>query len=210
MAEAGSDTGSGSPNQRETVEEWDAVYAGAPPWDIGRPQATFLRLAETGQLRGPLLDVGCGTGEHALMAEALGLEVTGVDVAPAAIRVAQRKAEDRKLAPRLLEWDALELASLGEHYVTVLDSGVFHVFNDEDRRRYVESLSSVTVSGGRYHMLCFSDRQPGDWGPRRVTQSEIRDSFSEGWHVESIEPAIFEITISPDGAQAWLAAIRRL
>ncbi len=144
------------------------------------------------------------------MAAGLGLTVTGVDLSPTAIRRAQHKAEERQLEVRFFEWNALELTALGERYDTVLDSGVFHVFDDEDRRRFVESLSAVTVPGGSYHLLCFSERQPGDWGPRRVTEGEIRDAFAEGWRVESVEPAVFELTTRPDGAQAWSAVIRRL
>ncbi len=141
------------------------MYAGTPPWDIGRPQPVFIRLAEAGAIRGRVLDVGCGTGEHVLMAAALGLEATGVDAAPTAIAAAQRKARDRDLAARFLEWDALELAELGEQFDTVLDSGLFHVFDDERRARYVEALATVARPGGSYLMCCFSDRQPGAWGP---------------------------------------------
>ncbi len=59
-------------------------------------------------------------------------------------------------------------------------------------------------------MMCFSDREPGDWGPRRVTQAELRSAFADGWSVESIEPARFEVNIDPNGAQAWLSTVRRL
>ena len=59
-------------------------------------------------------------------------------------------------------------------------------------------------------MLCFSDHMPGGWGPRRVTQQEIRSSFSEGWRVDSIEPAELEINVEPLAALAWLSVITRL
>ncbi len=58
-------------------------------------------------------------------------------------------------------------------------------------------------------MLCFSDRQPGDWGPRRVSRAEIEASFTDGWRIESIEDSRIEITIDPEGALAWLAVIAR-
>jgi cyclopropane fatty-acyl-phospholipid synthase-like methyltransferase len=197
------------PKPIESGHDWEASYAGVPPWDIGRPQPVFLRLASSGQLHGRVLDVGCGTGEHALMAAALGLSVTGVDVAPTAIRAAQRKAEDRKLDVRFVEWDAFDLPGLGEHFDTVLDCGVFHVFDDDERRRFVDALRSVTVAGGRYHMLCFSELEAGDWGPRRVTEREFREAFADGWHVESLERAVLDLTTRPDGAQAWSATVRR-
>ena len=191
------------------AEDFDALYAGTPPWDIGRPQPAFLALAEAGAIRGRVLDVGCGTGEHVLMAAGLGLEATGLDAAPTAIEAARRKARDRGLTARFLVWDARRLAELGERFDTVLDSGLFHVFADEDRPRFVDGLRTVVNPGGRYLMLCFSERQPGLWGPRRVTRADIRASFADGWRVDAIEPARFDVTIDPNGAHAWLARITR-
>lgn len=189
------------------ANEFDALYAGTPPWDIGRPQAAFLRLAEADALRGRVLDVGCGTGEHALMAAGLGLEATGIDAAPTAIDLARRKARERSLDARFFVWDALDLPSLDEQFDTVLDCGLFHVFDDDDRSRFVESLRAVVSADGRYYMLCFSDRVPGDRGPRRVREEEIRTSFAKGWRVESIEASTMEVTLLPEGLAAWLAVI---
>jgi SAM-dependent methyltransferase len=190
-------------------DEFDAMYAGTPPWDIGRPQPAFLELAEAGALRGRVLDVGCGTGEHALMAAALGFPATGIDAAATAITIAESKARDRQLSARFLVGDALELGALGEQFDTVLDCGLFHIFDDDDRPRFVDSLRAAIPAGGRYFMLCFSDRQPGDWGPRRVTEGEIRATVADGWTVDVIEPTRIDITIDPEGAQAWLVALTR-
>ena len=190
--------------------DFDVMYTATPPWDIGRPQPAFVELAQAGVLRGKVLDVGCGTGEHALLAAGLGLDATGVDTAEAAIGMAEGKARDRGLTARFLVWDALELASLAEQFDTVLDCGLFHVFEDDDRARFAASLRAAVPVGGRYHMLCFSDRQPGDWGPRRVTKNEITSSFADGWHVDGIDPATLHITIDPAGAVAWRAAITRV
>jgi cyclopropane fatty-acyl-phospholipid synthase-like methyltransferase len=185
------------------------MYAGTPPWDIGRPQPAFLELAETGAVRGRVLDVGCGTGEHALMAAGMGLDATGVDSAPTAIELAKRKARERNLEARFLVWDALDLGSLGEVFDTALDCGLFHVFDDDGRRRYVESLRSAIPTGGRYFMLCFSDEEPGDWGPRRVTEREIQDVFAEGWTIDAIVAARLHVTFDPAGAQAWRVSVTR-
>lgn len=189
---------------------FDEMYAGTPPWDIGRPQPALLELAHQGAFRGHVLDVGCGTGEHALLAAQLGLEATGIDSAPRAIEIARSKARERGLKARFEVWDALELGELGSRFDTVADSGLFHVFDDEQRIRFVRSLSAVTLPGSRYLLLCFSEHAPGTFGPRRITQEEIRSSFAEGWKVESIAPAKMAVTFSPDGMPAWRATIARI
>jgi cyclopropane fatty-acyl-phospholipid synthase-like methyltransferase len=143
------------------------------------------------------------------MAARLGHEATGIDTARTAIAIAQGKARDRGLTARFLVWDALQLSGLNEQFDTVLDSGLFHVFDDDDRARYVDSLRAVLPPGGRIYMLCFSDRQPGDWGPRRLTQYEIKASFRDGWQVDSIEASKIDINIDPNGALAWRVSISR-
>jgi SAM-dependent methyltransferase len=193
--------------------DWDASYTGEtpPPWDIGRPQPAFVRLAEAGLLAGRFLDPGCGTGEHTLLAAAHGAEALGVDIASTAIEKAQRKAAERGIAARFEVGDGLALDRLGLTFDTVLDSGVFHVFDDEDRARYVASLASVMVPGGRTYLMCFSDRQPGDWGPRRVRREEIETAFADGWAVVDIVDESFDLTGQYAAtAAAWFATIERL
>lgn len=192
------------------ANDFEAIYASStPPWDIGRPQQVFERLARAGDLTGKVLDVGCGTGEHAMLAASAGLEAVGVDISPKAVELASAKAVARGSTARFVVWDALRLAELGEQFDTVLDCGVFHVFDDQDRARFVASLASVVRPAGRYHMLCFSERQPGDWGPRRVTEAEIRASFADGWHVDAVEPAVLEVNLDPPEVLAWHSSITR-
>jgi cyclopropane fatty-acyl-phospholipid synthase-like methyltransferase len=192
---------------------WDSAYeAGSlAPWDIGRPQPAFVRLADGGLLSGRVLDAGCGSGEHALLAAARGADVVGVDVSPRAIERARRKAGERGLAVRFEVADALSLGELGLMFDTVIDSGLFHVFDDADRVRYVTSLASVLPPGGTCYLMCFSDRQPGSLGPRRVRQEELHAAFSDGWAVISIVADAFDVNpgLGTPTAQAWLATIRR-
>ena len=197
-----------------TTPSWDDSYAGdvPAPWDIGRPQPAVVRLAEQGLLAGRVLDSGCGTGEHTLLAAAHGADATGVDVSGLAIGRAREKAAERGLVARFETGDVLRLADLGLTFDVIIDSGVFHVFDDEDRVRYVASLASVLRPGGHCYLACFSDRQPGTWGPRRVSQDELRAAFSRGWTVASIEAATFEVNearIGVSSVQAWLAVLER-
>lgn len=189
--------------------DFDEYYLGTAPWDIGRPQRAFTKLARAGLVSGTVLDVGCGTGEHALLAASIGLRATGIDSSPAAIDAARKKAAARRLDVTFLVADALELHRLGTMFDTVIDCGLFHNFTDDDRARFVESLRSVVPPGGLYHMLCFSDRHQGDLGPRRIAQAEIRTAFAQGWQVLSIEASAYERTISAGAAYAWLASMAR-
>jgi len=188
---------------------FEDAYAGTPPWEIGRPQPALEVLGLDGELRGHVLDAGCGTGEHALMAAALGLRATGVDGSPTAISKAEAKARERGLDVRFVVGDVRDLGALGGPFDTVLDSGCFHTFDDDDRGAYVSSLGSVIPPGGRYFMLCFSDRQPGVLGPRRISQAEIEEAFADGWRVDAIEAAVMETT----GARevfAWRVSATRI
>jgi SAM-dependent methyltransferase len=196
----------------DATASWDAVYAeDAAPWDIGRPQPAFVRLADDGEISSPVLDSGCGTGEHALMLAARGLEATGVDLSPTAIARARQKAADRGLAVTFEVADVLELGRLERRFATIVDNGVFHVFDDEERARYVRSLAAALEPGGVLHLMCFSENEPGTFGPRRVTRAELHDAFADGWTLERIEPAIIEVRPdwAPGAAQAWLAKIIR-
>ena len=194
--------------------DWDTVYVAGtpPPWDVGRPQPAFVRLADRGALRGHLLDAGCGTGENALLAAAHSADVVGVDVSPTAIARARAKAAERGLSARFEVADALHLSQLGLTFDTVIDSGLFHVFDDENRASYVASLASVLRSGGSCYLMCFSDLQPGTFGPRRVRKDEIISAFSGGWSVTGIEADEFVVNrgLGIAAARAWLATIRRL
>ncbi len=196
-----------------THPDWDDSYTAAEPapWDIGRPQPAFARLAGDGLLRGRLLDSGCGTGENTLLAAAGGADAIGVDIAATAIGRARAKAAERHVTARFEVADVLDLGRLGLTFDTIIDSGVFHTFDDGDRARYVASLASVLRSGGHCYLMCFSDRQPGDWGPRRVRRDELIAAFSEGWMVAGITADTFDINPGFGGttAQAWLATLVR-
>jgi cyclopropane fatty-acyl-phospholipid synthase-like methyltransferase len=156
------------------------------------------------------LEVGCGTGEHTLMAASLGLDATGIDLATNALHAAQGKARDRGLTTRFLRQDARQLGEFGESFDTVLDCGLFHIFADADRITFVESLSSAVVPGGRYFMLGFSDQQSGDWGPHRLAREDITTAFAQGWRVDSLEPATIEVSTEPDGIRSWLLTATRI
>ena len=183
-------------------------YLGTPPWDIGRPQAEFVRLAGEGAIRGKVLDIGCGTGEHAILFSRYGTEVWGIDSAPLAIEKARRKAETRGAKVRFEVEDALSLGKLGARFDTVTDCGLFHIFSDRERPLFVNSLRSAMEPKATYFMLCFSTKEPTDWGgPRRVSDLEILNTFRHGWKVNYIREARIETSFNEEGGHALLSSI---
>jgi SAM-dependent methyltransferase len=200
-------------HERQFGAPWDASYQDGPaPWDVGRPQPAVARLAAGGGLAGPVLDAGCGTGDNALHVAALGLPVLGVDVAETALAIARQKAADRRIEAEFAAADALRLERLGRRFRTVLDCGLFHTFDGDERSGYVASLASVTEPDATVYVLCFSDAGPGT-GPHPVSQDELREAFhpAGGWSVAAIAPdRVLTRYHDDDGAPAWLATITRI
>ena len=74
---------------RETYDDWgdlyDAVYA-----DVRNDIPFYVNMArETG---GPVLELGCGTGRVTLPIAASGVAITGLDISPAMLLLAEQKA----------------------------------------------------------------------------------------------------------------------
>ncbi|MDA4117559.1 MAG: class I SAM-dependent methyltransferase [Thaumarchaeota archaeon] len=187
---------------------FNEAYRGSPPWDIGRPQKEFVKVARGGEIRGKVLDVGCGTGENALYFDSLGLEVCGLDAAPLAIQKARSKALERAARVKFEVGDALHLEKLKQGFDTITDCGLFHTFSDENRRVFVRSLKAALNESGTYFMLCFSDKEPAGWGgPRRVTEGEIRETFGSSWMINYVRKARFSTTFNDKGGRALLSSI---
>ena len=117
------------------------AYADKAPWDIPGPQPAFVEVAD--QIKGSILDAGCGTGENALFFVQRGNSVTGVDFLEKPIRRAKKKAAERRLSVDFFVMDALTLNELPRVFDNVIDCGLFHGCSDEDRKRYVEGLAEV-------------------------------------------------------------------
>lgn len=189
---------------------WDESYRDGPaPWDIGHPQPAIARLATEGAFAGAVLDAGCGTGENALHIAGPGVTVLGVDVAATALSMAREKAAERGIEAEFELADALRFDRLGRTFDTVVDCGLFHSFDGEERPDYVASLASVTRAGSTVYVLCFSDAEPA--GPHPVTAQELRAPFDgDGrWNIASIAPAPIETRFAPQGVAGWLASMQR-
>lgn len=193
---------------------FEGMYAKNAPWDIGRPQKDIVDIAD--QIIGSVLDAGCGTGDTALFLASQEHAVTGIDFLEEAIRRAKAKVVDNETEVEFLVKDALTLKDWDRQFDNVIDSGLFHVFSDEDRKTYVAGLAHVLKPGGKLYLMCFSDAEPGTQGPRRVSKKELETTFAKGWKIELLEETHFEIrpdfkdmAFSEGGPKSWFAVMRR-
>jgi SAM-dependent methyltransferase len=203
-----------------TLSRFDNAYkSGTPPWVIGEPQPTIVDLERAGWISSKVLDVGCGTGEHTILLTRLGYDVLGVDFAPHAVEQARANSADKGVDARFEVADAMNLGEPG--YQTIVDSALFHIFDDADRRRYVNSLHGAVRPGGMVHVLALSDAGRG-FGPQ-VSEAEIREAFGDGWVLEALDTTTYRGVVQeaqadaiglPVGTRvdepAWLARARRL
>jgi SAM-dependent methyltransferase len=183
----------------------------APAWDVGRPQRAVYELDVAGEIPRSVLDVGCGTGEHALFLAGRGHVASGVDPSARAIARATRRARERQLPVAFMTEELSRLERLGRSFDGALDAGSFHRVELDKRADYARALASVVRPGGRLFVLCFGDHERGPGGPRRVTRAELC-TVLEGaglFGVDAIEPSLIESRGYPGGANAWLAKATR-
>ena len=203
------------------LSRFDDFYrSSTPPWVIGEPQPAIVELERSGLIRGKVLDVGCGTGEHTMLLTRLGYDVLGIDFSPQAVEQARRNAEAKGVAARLEVADAMNLGD-EPRYDTIVDSALFHIFDDTDRPKYVASLHNACRPGGIVHMLALSDAGRG-FGPQ-VSDEVIREAFADGWVLEALDTTTYRGVVTevhagaldlPVGTRvdepAWLARVRRV
>jgi len=198
----------------------DAYKSRTAPWVIGEPQPAIVELQRAGWIHSKVLDIGCGTGEHTIFLTRLGYDVLGIDFAPHAVEQASANATEQGVDAHFEVADAMNLRA-EPGYQTIVDSALFHIFDDADRVRYVSSLHTAAQPGGLVHVLALSDAGRG-FGPQ-VSEAEIRDAFGDGWVLEALDTTTYRGVVQeaqadaiglPAGTRvdepAWLARARRV
>lgn len=191
---------------------WDEAYKSRPPWDIDYPQPVFQALINNEEIKpSKVLDIGCGRGENAIMLAKNGCEVTGMDLVKDAIADAKIKATERHVRANFVVGNVLHMDKLfmeGEFDI-VIDSGLFHVMIDEERPIFAQQVHRVLKTGGKYLMLCFSDKEPAGYGPRRISKAEIKQTFTPLFKIIYIKDTTFDSRFGPASNKAYLLSAVR-
>ena len=139
------------------------MYFRQPPWDTGISPPELLEFIQT-HAPGRAIDIGCGTGTNILTLLQAGWQVTGVDFAPRAIQLAQRKLKQVGLRATLRVRDATTLQGIKGPFDLALDLGCFHGIPEDGKANYLEQLDRVLAPGGSWLMYGFLKSDPRQTG----------------------------------------------
>lgn len=177
-----------------------AMFGGTVPWSLGQPQPEIAALIEAGQVRGRVLDAGCGEAALSLDLAARGFTTVGIDLSDAAIEAARAQAERRGLTTAGFEVaDITDLHGYDGRFDTIIDSALFHSMPVELRDGYQRSMVRAAAPAARYFVLVFdSQGRPATGGARPVTADELAAAVSPYWVIDEIRPAR-HFCVIPDG-----------
>ena len=170
---------------------------GLTPWEkAGRGAAVqFNALLDREQTGGPpygrALDIGCGTGDHAVNFARRGWDVTAVDFVPRALDAVRAKAAAAGVEVRCVEADVTDMADqVGRDFAFLLDVGCFHGLKPKQRTRYAQQMQATSRPGSTMLMLAAFQpgRRPPGPLPRGASPQELEQTFI-GWDLVADDAA---------------------
>ncbi len=181
-------------------DDWDYTYSSTEveklPWYNPKLDADLKTAIKDLQMKkGKFLDIGTGPGTQAIGLAKLGFSVIALDISTVAIEKAKVRAKNDGVNIRFLVDDILNTKLRMKQFDFILDRGVFHTIDPNERPKYVSSIKELLKEDGLYFMKCFSTKTLGTWGPHRFTKEQIIDYFSYKFKIISIKDSIFADTL---------------
>ncbi|MBA3943726.1 MAG: class I SAM-dependent methyltransferase [Herpetosiphonaceae bacterium] len=180
---------------------WEAMYqhqaVETMPWFYPELDDDLQQALDQLDLRhGTALDLGTGPGTQAMQLARCGFDVTAIDLAESAIRLARENAQVQGLA---INWQQDDILSprLTHQFDLIFDRGCFHVLPPERRQDYVNTVAGLLKPSGYFFLKCFSHLQPGTQGPNRFTPDQIQELFARRLQLRSITETVYQGTLDP-------------
>jgi len=185
--------------------QMDEIYRNMPleeiPWNIETPPEALVELIKSGKVQPcKAVDLGCGAGNYAIYLASIGFDVTGIDISPAAIKIAKEQAEKKGVERNFLIAHVLgEFEELTETFDFAYDWELLHHIFPDRRKKYIENVYRLLASGGKYFSVCFSEKDPqfGGSGKYRETrlgttlyfssEDELRDLFEPYFGIKELK-----------------------
>lgn len=158
-----------------------------PPWDTGISPPELLDFIAN-HPAGKAIDIGCGTGTNVITLTKAGWQVTGVDFAPRAIKLANRKIKGAGIQAEILERSAIDLHGISGPFDLALDIGCFHSIRDK-KADYLIEINRILAPGGYWLMYGFFNPDPASNGPglAEADLERIPASLIQVWRQDGLE-----------------------
>jgi 2-polyprenyl-3-methyl-5-hydroxy-6-metoxy-1,4-benzoquinol methylase len=171
---------------------WDRIYRTHPlaeiPWHSGQPDRYLVQLVNRGKIpKGRVLDMCSGDGTNSIYLASRGFEVHGVDISGTAVKIARERCQKRNLACAYEVGDVVNL-SFSEPFDFVFDRGCFHHVPRGEKPGYVATLKRLLRPGGKFFLLCFSDKNPPS--EKNLTKEDIRGYFGRDFRIHFIKHSV--------------------
>ncbi|HAV13437.1 MAG TPA: thiopurine S-methyltransferase [Opitutae bacterium] len=174
------------------MKDWEAAYANEDtPWDKGiaaPPLAQFLSLQS---ILGSVLVPGCGAGHDVRLLAGQGASVTGMDIAPSAVRKAQSfpVVNDE-------HYVVADFLNLAEEWQGCFDSVVEHTclcaLELDQRAAYAASIVKALKPGGHYLAIFYREvtGYNEDGPPHPISEQQMHALFGDLFErLDSFVPA---------------------
>ncbi|MDX1596111.1 MAG: class I SAM-dependent methyltransferase [Nitrosopumilaceae archaeon] len=193
-------------------DDWDDFYNEAEiedlPWFTRRLDFDLqIELKSRGIRKGNFLDLGTGIGTQAIALSKMGFNVTGADIS----KIAIDKAKKRYDKINFVVDDILNTKFTDNSFDFIFDRGIFHLFDESDRPKFVNQIKRILNDGGFYFLKCMSTDEEefsGDNAPHRLSKQQILDTFGNDFDIEKIKPSIFEASNLDYSPRAWFAVMK--
>jgi cyclopropane fatty-acyl-phospholipid synthase-like methyltransferase len=193
--------------------DWEKLYATSDvatlPWYNPELDADIEQALKAHRLRsGRILDLGTGPATQAMNLARRGFDVVATDISRSAIEKAKTSAKKAGLSIAFFVDNVLKSTLAPNLVEVIVDRGVFHVLPKDKRSVYVGTVHRILRPNGWLFLKCFSDKEPGTWGPFRIAEPELRESFRGPFDILSIVEAVFQGNVKPH-PKALFATFRR-